>query len=138
MKKTLICFMLLFMLTGCGNIKDSNVLVTEKNGEETSKIEQESILDTKDITTPELTTSVPAETLGIIAPELTTSVPTETEPIITTTETGVSNKSNYANRAGVVVTKEQALTRISTISFNNVVEENLYPFFSSIFVLSYD
>lgn len=111
-KTILICFMLLFMFTGC-NTKDSNVLVTEKNGEKTSKIEQEFTLETEDITTP----------------ELTTSVLTETEPIITTSETGVSNKSNYDNREGVVVTKEQALTRISTISFNNVVEENLNKFF---------
>lgn len=111
-KTILICFMLLFMLTGC-NTKDSNVLVTEKNGEKTTKIEQSLVLETEDITTP----------------ELTTSVLTETAPIITTSETGVSNKSNYDNREGVVVTKEQALARISTISFNNVVEENLNKFF---------
>lgn len=112
MKNILICFMLLFMFTGC-NTKDSNVLVTEKNGEKTNKIEQEFTLETEDITTS----------------ELATSAPTETVPIITTSETGVSNKSNYDNREGVVVTKEQALTRISTISFNNVVEENLNKFF---------
>ena len=94
------------MLTGCG-AKDSNVLVTEKNGEKTSKIEQEFTLETTDI----------------ITSELITSVNTEVEPIITTSETGVSNKLNYANREGVVVTKEQALARISTISFNNVVED---------------
>lgn len=111
-KTILICFMLLFMLTGC-NTKDSNVLVTEKNGEKTTKIEQSLVLETEDITTSELATSVPMET----------------EPIITTSETVVSNKVNYANREGVVVTKEQALTRISTISFNNVVEENLNKFF---------
>lgn len=112
MKNILICFMLLFMFTGC-NTKDSNVFVTEKNGEKPSKIEQEFTLETEDITTS----------------ELTTSVLTETELIITTSETGVSNKSTYDNREGVVVTKEQALTRISTISFNNVVEENLNKFF---------
>lgn len=111
MKNILICLMLLFMLTGC-NTKDSNVLVTEKNGEKTSKIEQELTLETADI----------------ITSELLTSVTTEAEPI-TTSETGVSNKSTYDNREGVVVTKEQALTRISTISFNNVVEENLNKFF---------
>lgn len=111
MKNILICLMLLFMLTGC-NTKDSNVLVTEKNGEKTSKIEQELTLETADI----------------ITSELLTSVTTEAEPI-TTSETEVSNKSNYANRGGVVVTKEQALARISTISFNNVVEENLNKFF---------
>lgn len=112
MKNILICLMLLFMLTGC-NKQDSSVLVTEKNGEKTSKIEQEFTLETADI----------------ITSELITSVNMEVEPIITTSETGVSNKLNYANREGVVVTKEQALARISTISFNNVVEENLNKFF---------